>query len=303
MDGALVMVAANEKCPQPQTIEHLTALDIIGIKSIIIVQNKVDLVDEKQALENHKQIKEFLKTTPYKDAPIVPIAAQHSVNIDVLIETIENKIKTPKRDLKLDPIMFVARSFDVNKPGIFPKDLIGGILGGILKQGKLKKGDEIEIKPGLEFTEKNQKVWKPIKTKIMGIMAGGSEFDEITPGGSMGVLTPLDPSIVKSDSLSGSLVGLPGKLPGVINQFKMDVNLLEMVVGAKQELKVEPIKPNEMLMLNVNSSATVGVVFNINKNEISLKLKRPVCAEVGSRVTISRLIEHRFRLIGFGVIK
>jgi translation initiation factor 2 subunit 3 len=199
--------------------------------------------------------------------------------------------------------MFIARSFDINKPGKDPKDMVGGILGGILRQGVFKKNDEIEIKPGLEFTEKNQKVWKPIKTKITGIMSGGSDVDEIKPGGSMAILTSLDPSIVKSDSLGGAIVGLPGKLPEVINEIKLDLNLLDRVVGAKQELKVDPIKINEMLMLNVNSSATVGVVLTLGKDEATLKLKRPVCAEQGSRVTISRLVEHRFRLIGYGILK
>ncbi len=303
MDGALVMVAANEKCPQPQTIEHIMALDIIGIKNVIIVQNKIDLVDEEQAIENYNQIKKFLETTPYKDAPIIPISAQHNVNVDMLIETIEATLKTPKRDINMDPLMFIARSFDINKPGALPKELVGGILGGILRQGILKKGDEIEIKPGLEFIEKNQKVWKPIKTKITGIMSGGSKVDEIRPGGSMAILTELDPSIVKSDSLGGAIVGLPGKLPEVRHSLKLELHLLERVVGAKQDLNVEAIKPNEMLMLNVNSSATVGIVASLGKNESTLDLKRPVCAELGSRVTISRLVEHRFRLIGFGIIK
>jgi translation initiation factor 2 subunit 3 len=303
MDGALVMVAANEKCPQPQTIEHLMALDILGVKNIIIVQNKIDLVDEKQALENYKEIKDFLNTTNYKDAPIIPISAQHNINIDMLIETIETTLKTPEQNLDLDPVMFVARSFDINKPGSKLKDWVGGILGGILKQGKLKKGDEIEIKPGLEYIEKNQKIWKPLKTKIVGIVSGGSKINEIKPGGSMALLTSLDPSIVKSDSLTGSIVGIPGKLPPTLYDITIDVSLLKRVVGAKQELDVDNLKPNEVLMLNVNSSATVGVVTNINKNIIILKLKRPVCAEKGSRITISRLIEHRFRLIGFGIIK
>lgn len=303
IDGALVLVSANEQCPQPQTIEHIMALDIIGIKNIIIVQNKIDLVDEKQAIAHYNQIKEFLKTTPYKDAPIIPVSAKHKINIDALVETIENTIKTPKRDTKLSPIMLVARSFDINRPGTLPKDMLGGVLGGVLKQGILRVGDEIEIKPGLEFVEKNQKIWKPIKTKIVGIVSGGSKVDEIKPGGSMGVMTLIDPSIVKADSFVGSLVGLPGKLPQVMNSFKIEFNLLKRVVGAKEELNVDPIKPAEVLMLNVNSAATVGVVANIAKNSAVVKLKRPICADFGSRVTVSRLIEHRFRLIGFGIIK
>jgi len=303
MDGAIVLIAADEEFPQPQTVEHIMALEIIGIKDIVIVQNKIDLVEEKKAMDQYGKIKDFLKTTPYKDAPIIPVSAQKKVNIDSLIETIENTIKTPKRNTELDPIMFVARSFDTNKPGALPKNMIGGILGGILKQGKLKIGDEIEIRPGLEFVEKNQKVWRSLKTKVAGIVSGGAKADEIFPGGSMGIMTELDPNIVKADSLVGSLVGLPNKLPITRNEIKIEVHLLKRVVGAKEELEVDTIKPNEVLMLNVNSAATVGVAFSIVRNLVSLKLKRPICADPGSRVTISRLIEHRFRLIGFGIIK
>ena len=60
---------------------------------------------------------------------------------------------------------------------------------------------------------------------------------------------------------------------------------------------------HEALMLNINSSATVGVVIEMKKKVVKCKLKLPVCAEVDSRVTISRMIGNRFRLIGFGVIK
>ena len=164
MDGALLLIAANEDCPQPQTREHLTALEIIGIKNVVVVQNKIDLVDEKAAIKNYKEIKAFLKKTSYKNAPIVPVSAQHSVNIDALIEAIEKTIKTPKRDPQKEPLMFVARSFDINKPGAEIKGIKGGVLGGSLKQGKLKVGDEIEIRPGFSFEEHNKKVWKPIIT-------------------------------------------------------------------------------------------------------------------------------------------
>ncbi len=48
MDGALLVIAANEDCPQPQTKEHLMALGIIGVDKIVIVQNKIDIVDPKR---------------------------------------------------------------------------------------------------------------------------------------------------------------------------------------------------------------------------------------------------------------
>ncbi len=302
MDGALLLIAANETCPQPQTREHLMALQIIGIKNVVIVQNKIDLVDEKGAMNNYKQIKAFVKGTDYENAPIIPLSAQHNVGISALIEAIEKTISTPKRDNSKDPSMLVARSFDINKPGSLPKDLIGGVLGGSMKQGILQAKQDIEIKPGRKVMEKNKDVWKPVITKIVDLKYGGASVKEISPGGTIGILTSLDPSIVKSDSLGGSIVGLPGKLPDVLYEITLSLNLLERVVGTQEELKVDPIKMNETLMLNVNSAATVGIVNGFKKKNVTCRLKIPVCAEINSRVTISRMIGNRFRLIGYGEI-
>ena len=55
-------------------------------------------------------------------------------------------------------------------------------------------------------------------------------------------------------------------------------------------------------MLNVNSAATVGFVTELSRDQIKCKLKLPVCCEIGSRITISRRIGNRFRLIGYGVL-
>ena len=303
MDGALLLVSANEDCPQPQTREHIMALEIIGIEHVVIIQNKIDLVSEEQAIKNYDEIKKFINTTKYKDAPIIPISAQHNVGISAMIETIEETIKTPERDLKKDPLMLVARSFDINNPGMDIMKIKGGVLGGALKQGVLKEGQEIEIKPGYEVEEKNKKVWKPLKTKITGLKSGGVSLKEVGPGGSIGILTSLDPAIVFSDKLSGTVAGLAGKLPPVFNELSLEVHLLDRVVGSKQDLIVEPVKLKEALMLNVNSTATVGVVFELKKKVVRCTLKLPICAEVGSRITMSRMIGNRFRLIGYGIIK
>jgi translation initiation factor 2 subunit 3 len=303
IDYALLLIAANEECPQPQTREHLMALEISGIKKIIIIQNKIDIISDEKALKNYKQIKEFIKGTSYEESPIIPISAQHGTNIDLLIKTILDYFKVPERDASKNPIMFVARSFDINPPGSDPLKIKGGILGGALKQGKLSVGEEIEIKPGIRVEKKGKTLWEPITTKITELVTGGCEVNEISPGGSVGVMTVLDPAIVKSDSLGGSVVGVKGKLPNVWYSLKLEMHLLERVVGLKEDILVEHIKPNEILMLNVNSAATIGFVKEIKKNLISCDLKIPVCAEPGSRVSISRRIGTRWRLIGYGIIK
>ena len=302
IDGAILMVSVHEKCPQPQTREHVMALEIMGIEKIIVVQNKIDLVSEEQALKNYEQIKEFLETTKYKDAPVIPMSARHNLNVDALIETIEKVFPSPVRDVKAEPILLVARSFDVNKPGSTWSDLKGGILGGALIQGVIKVGDEIEIRPGYPVEEKNKKIWKPLKTKVVGLMTGGTSVKEIKPGGSVAILTSLDPSVVKSDKLSGSLAGT-GDLPEVLYTVTLKAHLLERVVGTKEDLTVEPLRAKEILMLNVNSAATVGVVTDLGKGKVTCTLKLPVCAAPGDRITISRRLGNRFRLIGYGIIQ
>ncbi len=303
MDGAILLISATETCPQPQTKEHLQALEIVGVEKLIIIQNKIDLVTEEQAKKNYKEIKEFLKGSSYENAPIIPMSAIHSINLDNLIETIEEHIKTPERNLEADPIMFIARSFDINKPGATPEKLVGGVLGGSLKQGKLIKGAEIEIMPGYMVEEKNQKIWKPLKTKIESIVTGGKQVESATPGGSLAIMTTLDPSVVKSDQLVGSLVALPGTAPKVRYEIKLETHLLDRVVGAKDKLIVDPVKKGEVLMLNVNSAATVGIVSDLGKKAITCALKRPICADTGARVTMSRRLGQRWRLIGYGIIK
>lgn len=59
MDAALLLVAANIECPQPQTAEHLVALDIMELDHMIILQNKIDIIfkDGERTKENYRQIK------------------------------------------------------------------------------------------------------------------------------------------------------------------------------------------------------------------------------------------------------
>jgi len=303
MDGALLLISANEECPQPQSKEHVVALEIMGIKNVIVVQSKIDLVTEEQAMKNYNQIKAFLKGTPFENAPIIPVSAQKKVNIDVLIEAIQKHIPTPVRDSKKDPLMLVARSFDINKPGSKIDNMTGGVLGGALIQGEFKIGQEIELKPGKKVEKHGKTTWEPLHTKIVALKTGKDDIEVAKPGGSIGVMTTLDPSVVKSDQLTGSLVGLKGKLPPTWNSLTLEPHLLQRVVGAKEELNVNPIVKLEPLMLNVNSAATVGIVDEVSKGKVHCILKLPVCAEVGSKISISRRVDMRFRLIGYGVIK
>src|SRR3989344_1108828 len=201
MDGALFVIAANEDCPRPQTVEHLMILEASGIEKVIVVQNKVDLVAKEKVLENYNQIKAFLKGTKFENALIIPVVANASGNLDALLQAIEENIPTPKREAQNSAgRMVVARSFDVNKPGTIYSDLKGGVLGGSVISGVLKVGDEVEILPGALRTKKGKEYYQPLKTKITALFAEKEKLSEASPGGLVAVGTLLDPSLTRSDS-------------------------------------------------------------------------------------------------------
>ena len=302
MNGALLLIAANEKCPQPQTKEHLMALQISGIKNIIVVQNKIDVVSPERAKENYREIKEFLKGTVAENAPIIPISAQHSANIDVLLAAIQKYIPTPDMQLDKPPLMYVVRSFDINKPGDGIDEIKGGVLGGSLIRGKLKVGDEVEILPGLGNKQHPERYKEPIRTKVTSIVSGGKNYDEVHAGGLLGVGTSLDPALTKSDNLSGKIMGLPGTLPEVRESLGLELHLLDKVIGAEKDMDVQDIKTNEMLMLNVGNMITVGIVKSARKDYAEVKLRLPVCPIEGEQIAIGRRIGNKWRLIGYAKI-
>jgi translation initiation factor 2 subunit 3 len=300
MDGALLLVAANEHCPQPQTREHLYALDIIGVRKVVVVQNKIDLLSAESAEENHREIVEFLKGSPIAGAPVIPVSANHKVGIDALIGAVEATIPTPARDAAKPPLMYVARSFDVNRPGTRPKDLRGGVLGGSLLQGRITLGEEIEIRPGRSGGANGGS--ESLSTKVTSIVSGGQEWNELRPGGLAALGTSLDPSLAKGDGLTGRLIGTAGTLPPVSQKIRLKATLLDRVLGAQREIKVEKIRTSEMLAITVGTTVASGKVTSARGDEVELALNRAVTVFPGSRVAISRRL-NAWRLIGFGIVE
>ncbi len=300
IDSAILVIAANEGI-KPQTKEHFMALQAKGIKNIIIVQNKIDLVTKEEAIENYKAIKNFVKGSVAENSPIIPISAQQNVNIDKLLEAL-NELPIPKRDETKTPVFLIARSFDINKPGTDIKNIKGGVLGGILKQGKLKVGEEIEIKPGISKKINNQYEYKTLTTKILTLFKGKEAVKEVLPGASISIETELDPYLTKTDSLTGSIASTKNSLPEITYKIKIKTKLFDEVLGEQEKKPVENIKTKEMLMLSVNTTITVGTVEKISNEEIEMNLNIPIVALEGDNVGIARNIGGHWRLIGFGEV-
>ncbi len=297
MDGVILVIAADEKCPQPQTKEHLLALRLMGIKRIIAVQNKIDVVSRDEAVQNRNDIEAFLKKMGI-EAPIIPTAANYNANTDALIAAIEEFIPTPKRDLTKDAKMYIARSFDINRPGSKIKDIKGGVVGGSIVRGEVKKGEEVEIKPGIKKIKQNQEVWETVKTKVVEIDAGEEKLEKAHPGGLIALQTLLDPNLTKSDALSGNVLGKVGSLPEPLKSLDCKITFIERELIASDV----NILPNEPLMLSIGTTVTVGVVEKIKGEEASMNLKIPIVAEKGDKFAISKRIDMKWRLIGYAEI-
>jgi translation initiation factor 2 subunit 3 len=231
------------------------------------------------------------------------VSAHHDVNLDVLLMMIQKVIPTRPHDETKPAKMYVARSFDVNQPGIGPEKIVGGVMGGSVMQGRMKIGEPIEISPGRQVTVGNKTEWKNLTTSIRSLQSGGASRKEVRPGGLIAIGTNLDPVLTKSDGLVGRVVGPPGTLPEMLLKMSVEVSLLERVVGVAEDLKVEGIKTSEPLMVSVGTATTVGVVTSARENRADMALKIPVVAELGQRVAVSRRIGGKWRLIGHGVIK
>lgn len=123
-------------------------------------------------------------------------------------------------------------------------------------------------------------------------------------GGLCGMATFLDPSITTADNLSGQVVAREGELPDVHTSMNVSVNLMSHMVSGDGEApeKIQPLRNNEMLMVNVATATSVGVTRNAEKTRTNLDLRLPICADIGQRISISRRVGSRWRLIGYGTI-
>eukprot|EP01102_Stenamoeba_stenopodia_P008229 TRINITY_DN234_c0_g6_i1.p1 TRINITY_DN234_c0_g6~~TRINITY_DN234_c0_g6_i1.p1 ORF type:complete len:615 (+),score=179.88 TRINITY_DN234_c0_g6_i1:499-2343(+) len=263
MDGALLVVAANEKCPQPQTQEHLAAAEAMDLNNVIVVQNKVDLKRREEVLLHSQQMQKFLQNSylavekksvkeEEKDeeeeeeeeeedgegksklaAPfILPVCAQRNMNLDALCQHIVERIPIPDRDRDAHPHMVIVRSFDVNKPGTDIENIKGGVAGGSLIRGSLAIGDIIEIRPGImERKETKEIIPPPVQKKS----STGKPKQQPKPQVKTVVTFECTPILARVTSLASENNSLeraiPGGLIGVGTNMDPSLTRADRLVG------------------------------------------------------------------------
>ena len=305
MDAAFLLVSANESCPQPQTSEHLAAVENMKLKNILILQNKIDLVLKETAEKHYKEIIAFTRGTAAGQSSVIPVSGQLKHNIDAVCQYIAEKIPQPIRDLEKKARMIVIRSFDINKPGTGIDSLKGGVAGGSILQGILRVGDTVEVRPGIVRIDDNGNfVCSPLITKITSLFAESNQLKVAIPGGLIGVGTNIDPSICRADRLVGQVIGHVGHLPDIFFQIEINFFLLRRLLGVHrtEETRIQQLKVGEVLLVNIGSTTTGGKITVLGEETAFVQLLNPVCTEIGEKVALSRKIQNNWRLIGWGNI-
>ena len=298
IDSALFVISSTEPVPMPQTREHLMIINALGIRKVIVVQTKIDVVGKEKAKKSYEQIKAFLKGSVIESAPVIPVMANKGINIDALLEEIA-KIEVPHRDIESDPMMYVARSFDINKPGTPINELLGGVIGGSIVRGKFKVGDEIEIRPGMKSSKDKQRkeTYEPIITRITSLGASNQKLDSAIAGGLIAVGTEADPALTKADGLVGQIAGKAGKLPPISTEITIEYHNLE-----RTDIPKQAFKPSEPLILGVGTGTSVGYIKSMKKNRLELLLSHPACIDPKSKIAVMRNFSQRWRLSGYGTV-
>merc|ERR1712093_292114 len=146
----------------------------------------------------------------------------------------------------------------------------------------------------------------PIFSRIVTLNSENNELKYAVPGGLIGVGTRVDPTLCRADRLVGFVLGLKGRLPDIYIEIEVNYYLLRRLLGVKtadgKQAKVAKLAKNEVLMVNIGSTATGAKVMGVKADAAKLTLTNPACTAIGEKIALSRRIEKHWRLIGWANI-
>jgi translation initiation factor 2 subunit 3 len=278
VDFSLLVVAAN--CQEdPETNEHYKANKILGLTDkTFIIHNKIDLVDRDQAYEHYDKLKQN-----YGIKYIIPMCAQFGFGINYLIQFLVEKIGNPIDNTFLNKInqplrASIIRSFDVNKVGSPVDKLVGAIVGGTIKTGKIQIGDRVKIVPGIIQGSSS----KPLVARITSLKTENTPLDIAYPGGLIGFGLSLDQSLSKEDKLVGNfIVGEDDNSYKIFKKAKISYN--------KYSDDVE-LKSGDYCVLMLGSTKRNVKITSINpvKKELTFETSMDMAGYPDDRVVLTK---------------
>ena len=282
MDGAILVVSAVDG-PMPQTREHILLAKQVGIGTIVVFLNKVDMVEDEELLELvEMEVRELLTKYGFDGnaTEIVRGSALKALTeeggevgekaIRKLMEVIDEKIPMPKRDVEKPFLMPVEDVFSISGRGT--------VATGRIEQGKIKVGEEIEI-VGIREEKK--------KSVCTGVEMFKKELEEGMAGDNAGILLR---GIAKEDIERGQVLAKPGSITPH-TKFKAEIYVLKKDEGGRHTAFFKNYRPQFYFRTTdvtgtIELKEGVGMVMPGDNTEITVQLISPIAMDKGLKFAI-----------------
>ncbi len=262
IDVVALVIAADEGI-KPQTREHLYICDILGIKNGIVVLTKKDLVDAELLELQKEDIKDFIKDTNLKDAPIVAVSALTGDGLDEFVKVLDdiakNVIEKPHGipfRLPIDDVITIKG--------------FGTVVRGTAISGTIKRGQEVYVLP------------QRLLLRVRGLQSHGKNIDE----GVAGERLAINFSDVERYELERGMVVVDNEAFEPTNRILIELNYLPY--------NVKPLKQRFVCQFHLFTSKTNAEIFILNKDKLlpgekayaMVRLDKSVVASYGDQYVI-----------------
>jgi elongation factor Tu len=294
MDGAILVVAATDG-PMPQTREHILLARQVGVPSIVVFLNKVDMVDDPELIDLvESEVRELLTKNGYPGdkAPVIRGSALKALNaasadspeakpILDLVKAMDDFFPEPVRELDKPFLMPIEDIFSIEGRGT--------VVTGRVERGRVKVNEEVEI-VGLRPT---------VKTVITGIEMFNKLLDEGLAGDNVGALLR---GLKKEDVERGQVIAKPGSVTPH-TEFEGEIYVLSKEEGGRHSPFFAGYKPQFYIRTTdvtgeVTLPAGMEMVMPGDTVKISVKLIAPVALDEKQRFAI----REGGKTVGAGVV-
>jgi elongation factor Tu len=274
IDGAILVVAATDG-PMPQTREHVLLARQVGVPSIVVALNKVDMVDDPELLELvEMEVRELLSeySFPGDDIPVVPVSALKALEGDAdaakqvlaLMDAVDSYVPEPERDLDKPFLMPIEDVFTITGRGT--------VVTGKVEQGIVRVGDEVEI-VGIKPTA---------KTTCTGVEMFRRLLDQGQAGDNIGVLLR---GTKKEEVERGQVLAKPGSITPHTN-FEAQVYVLTKEEGGRHKPFFTNYQP-QFYFRTTDVTGTITLPAGVemcmpgDNTEMTVELGSPIAMDEG----------------------
>ena len=291
MDGAILVVSAADG-PMPQTREHILLARQVGVPSIVVFLNKVDMVDDPELLDLvEMEVRELLSlyNFPGDDIPVIRGSALQALEgkpegeaaVKELMKAVDEYIPQPERDKERPFLMSIEDVFTISGRGT--------VVTGRIEKGVIKVGDEVEI-VGIHDTQ---------KTICTGIEMFKKSLDQGEAGDNAGILLR---GTKREDVCRGQVLAKPGTITPHI-EFEAEVYVLNQKEGGRHTPFFNNYRPQFYFRTtDVTGEVTLKdgkeMVMPGDNTNLVVKLLCPVAMDEGLRFAI----REGGKTVGAGVV-